>query len=568
MRKFTLMLFVVSGMVLALGCDPSATSSCAGENCEEDEAGVQFTGAYDEEGAPTVGDYFAGVVEEDLEEVKDEELETTPEEEVVEEEIVEEEEIIVEEEIIEDETNLDDLEEEVSLEDLDTDSLAEIDLLRTAIFSGIDVGNDQYLETVSLALSELEITPTYGAVDIDGWEVLDQPVSSCPFVEFYDNGFEPTGYACEYLVDQARSEAYSKLSAKLASQPLPTDVATSELIDEEEARFWIEQGAISGIEEKRVLVQLDIKAKGLCNKTPTPSQSSGEKGLVLGRKLMVSSLNNWLATNGHTADYPVMSNPIEVCNMNATVLNPAEQDALKSITKFMEDEPLCANFEATNSEDDILYGQAQTDYSNALKVGVKDEFALASVKIFKVVPCNVSDPLVLDLDRDGIELLPVHKGVNFDLWSTGNANAVAWTQADDGFLALDRNSNGMIDNGTELFGNINKGHADGFAQLSELDRVEMGGNADGVLNADDAAFSNLLVWQDRNVDGVSEGNELHGLDTFRITALHLKGEVVDMGHAGSPIPAANYVETEDGPMLMGDAFLRTAPYPSLSAYVR
>ena len=569
MRKLSGLILLTSISLVWLGCDPGATAGCEGDACDESTGGVAFTGANDNQ-APTIGEYFAGAAEQEQRgEIADEEVvvdENVPGDEIVEEEINTEEPI--EEEVIEEEVNLDDLEGEVSLEDLDADSLAEIDVLRTAIFSGIDVGNDQYLEVVSLALAELEVTPTYGAVDIDGWEVLAEPVSSCPFVEFYENGFEPTGYACEYLVDEARSEAYSKLSAKLASQALPTEVASSDLVDEEEARFWIEQGAISGIEEKRVLVQLDIKAKGLCNQEPTPTQSSKEKGVINGRQLMVNSLNNWLTTNGHTGDYPVMSAPIEVCNMNATVLNPAETDAINSISQFMMEKPLCEDFQPTNSEEDILYGQATSDYAEALKSGVKDEFALAAVKIFKVVPCNVSDPLVLDLDRDGIELLPVHRGVNFDLWSAGSENAVAWTNGDDGFLALDRNGNGLIDNGSELFGNVNGGHADGFSQLTELDRADMGGNEDGQLTQEDAAFSKLLVWQDGNVDGVSQTSELMGLDTFRVTALHLQAEVVDYGHAGSPVPAANYVDTEEGPMLMADAFLRTAPYPSLSAMTR
>ena len=358
------------------------------------------------------------------------------------------------------------------------------------------------------------------------------------------------------------------MSFKLAGQELPAELATSDLVDEAEAQFWMEQGGISGIEEQRVFVQLDLKAKGLCNLEPTVGQSSQEKGLIKGRQLMVDRINYWLENAGLTADYPTLSAPIDVCNMDESILEPAEQSALNSISAFMVENPLCEDFQPVNPEDDILYGQANTDYADALQQGIKDEFALAAVKIFNVIPCNVSDPLILDLDRDGIELLPVHKGVNFDIWSSGKLNAVAWTNGDDGILVLDRNGNGVIDNGSELFGNINGDHADGFSQLSELDTAAMGGNEDGVLTADDAAFSQLLIWQDANVDGVSEATELVGLDAYRVTRMLLQGEAVDYGHAGSPIPTANYVETEEGPMLMADAFLRTAPYPSLSAYLK
>ena len=565
MKKRMNWMWVGLASLAVMGCGAESTEDCAGDACAEEAAGVAFTGA-NEGSAPTVGEYFGAVAEEEARRAGEEVVadETTTEVEPGTEEPTLEE---TQEEVVEEETTVEDL-EGVSLADLDADQLAEIEVLRTAIFSGIDIGNDQYLKSVSLTLADLDITPDYGAVAVDGWDILDQPVSSCPFVEFYDNGFEPTGYACEYLVDQARSEAYSKLAAKLDSQALPTEVADSGLVEEAEARFWIEQGAISGLEENRVLVQLDIKAKGLCNKAPTPVESSKEKGLVMGRQLMVNSMNNWLTTNGYKADYPVMSEPIEVCNMNESVLNPAETDAYNTISQFMVENPLCDDFQPTSSDDDIFYGQAQADYKKAMEQGIEEEFALAAVKVFKVVPCNVSDPLVLDLDRDGLELLPVHQGVNFDFWSSGSQNAVAWTASDDGLLALDRNSNGMIDNGSELFGNINGDHADGFSQLSELDRPEFGGNGDGWITEADAAFAHLVIWQDKNTDGVSAASEIHELAAFRITGLNTVGEAVDYSQAGSPVPTANYVETADGPMLMADAFFRTAPYPSLSALVR
>ena len=66
------------------------------------------------------------------------------------------------------------------------------------------------------------------------------------------------------------------------------------------------------------------------------------------------------------------------------------------------------------------------------------EFALAAVRIFKVIPCNVGDPLVIDLDGDGIEMNPIHKGVNFDFYGTGAKQATAWPTSDDGLLVLDR----------------------------------------------------------------------------------------------------------------------------------
>ncbi|MBI4382795.1 MAG: hypothetical protein HY579_02025, partial [Nitrospinae bacterium] len=64
------------------------------------------------------------------------------------------------------------------------------------------------------------------------------------------------------------------------------------------------------------------------------------------------------------------------------------------------------------------------------------------------------DPLVLDLDGDGLELSALDgSNVNFDFDANGFAERTAWASADDGFLALDRNGDGAIGNGSELFGN-------------------------------------------------------------------------------------------------------------------
>ncbi|QPJ64612.1 MAG: hypothetical protein G3M78_04085 [Candidatus Nitrohelix vancouverensis] len=116
------------------------------------------------------------------------------------------------------------------------------------------------------------------------------------------------------------------------------------------------------------------------------------------------------------------------------------------------------------------------------------------------------DPLTLDLDGDGLEVSDLNSStVNFDLDNNGFAERTAWVGADDGLLALDRDANGTIDNGSELFGDatsINGGTgtaADGFAALSDLDS-----NADGVIDANDALFSDLKIWQDLNQNGVSD----------------------------------------------------------------
>jgi trimeric autotransporter adhesin len=130
-------------------------------------------------------------------------------------------------------------------------------------------------------------------------------------------------------------------------------------------------------------------------------------------------------------------------------------------------------------------------------------------------------PLVLDLDGDGVETLSVDSGVNFDHDKNGFAEATGWVKSDDGILVLDRNGDGEINNGGELFGNATASattgaFANGFAALSVLDS-----NQDGVINSQDQRFSELKVWRDLNADGVSETNELLSLGAVGVASIDL-----------------------------------------------
>jgi hypothetical protein len=66
---------------------------------------------------------------------------------------------------------------------------------------------------------------------------------------------------------------------------------------------------------------------------------------------------------------------------------------------------------------------------------------------------NTISPLILDLDGDGVETLGQNFYIQFDHDKNGFAERTGWVGADDGLLVLDRNGNGQIDNGSELFGN-------------------------------------------------------------------------------------------------------------------
>ena len=134
-------------------------------------------------------------------------------------------------------------------------------------------------------------------------------------------------------------------------------------------------------------------------------------------------------------------------------------------------------------------------------------------------------PLIFDEDGNNqIDLTSAEDGVQFDLNGDGHKEQVAWSQAKgdktDGWLALDRNGNGAIDNGKELFGD-QFGAANGYQELAKFDI-----NADGKIDKNDAVFKELRVWKDTNHDGVSQADELVNLTAGGV-------ESIDLGFAES-----------------------------------
>ncbi|HEX2567230.1 MAG TPA: calcium-binding protein [Burkholderiales bacterium] len=143
-----------------------------------------------------------------------------------------------------------------------------------------------------------------------------------------------------------------------------------------------------------------------------------------------------------------------------------------------------------------------------------------------------ADPLAIDLDGDGLETLGGPSSsttILFDHSGDGVRDGTAWLNGDDAWLAFDRDGDGMITTGAELFG-IDTILPDGthapnaFAALAPLDT-----NANGLIDAGDADFARVLVWRDQNVNGVSESFELSTLGDAGIAEIRLNATPTGIG---------------------------------------
>ena len=144
--------------------------------------------------------------------------------------------------------------------------------------------------------------------------------------------------------------------------------------------------------------------------------------------------------------------------------------------------------------------------------------------------CGPVVPIVVDVANDGFTLTSAANGVLFDVGGDGVEEQVAWTTAgdDDAWLVFDRNDDGVIDYGTELFSNLTPQTAtsgrSGFLALAEFDKAENGGNADGKLSGGDAVYANLYLWRDTNHDGISDSGELYSLSTMNLAELTVSAQ--------------------------------------------
>ncbi len=152
--------------------------------------------------------------------------------------------------------------------------------------------------------------------------------------------------------------------------------------------------------------------------------------------------------------------------------------------------------------------------------------------------------VVLDLADDGLELVAAADSeARFDIDNDGFLERTGWVGPTDGFLVMDRNRDGRINDVSEMFSTIsrfNQGESE-IQALGSLDTFRLGGNGDNILDANDAGWEDLRIWIDRNQDGLTDLGEVQALHRVGIEAISLISEEAGGYQAGNLVDTRSQV---------------------------
>jgi len=198
-------------------------------------------------------------------------------------------------------------------------------------------------------------------------------------------------------------------------------------------------------------------------------------------------------------------------------------------------------------------------YTQYLNIALRDLFRTAA----GIRPTPVYDPLAIDLQNDGIQTVAIDDSpVTFDHNADGVRTGTGWISSDDAWLALDRNGNGLIDSGRELLGTDyvkadNQFARSGADALSDLDS-----HRDGVIDAQDAAFRELRLWQDLNQNGISDSGELFSLADKGIAQISLTATTAStyLGNGNTQLSTLQVTRADGSSSVAADLHLAHNPF--------
>ncbi len=416
---------------------------------------------------------------------------------------------------------------------LDENETGEVISTTTASAKVLTIANKMILATrpkaTELLVSKLNLVLANNNIinvevkDIEG-SVLSplttkKPDTSCPYLA------PPSGnntITCRYLVDLALENALGD-SPDLQvgiEQNVDTDHgAVLTLAESKYVKGWVGQAVLSGIDVGAIHSLVALRKTKVCDQAPTQQLSAFKLGEKQGRALLEQAEQEVVPTT-----------PRSICNTDiiaASVLGVAQ----KKIPSFVNKNAVCGEFKPGDLAQQVDLAQAEKNRRNGIAEGMRQGYEALRVRLVTTWTCirpdggdggGGGDPLVVDLDGDGIKLAKTR--VPFDLSATGDTVLMPALRGADALLVIDRDGDGRISNGSELFGNTTRCGAhvcpDGIAALEQHDA-----NKDGRIDAKDAVWTKLRLWRDVNNDGKSSSDELSTPTAYRIQAITLSAKL-------------------------------------------
>lgn len=183
-------------------------------------------------------------------------------------------------------------------------------------------------------------------------------------------------------------------------------------------------------------------------------------------------------------------------------------------------------------------------------------------KDIKVVAEQFKTPLLIDLEGHGITTLPLEQGIEFDYDGDADPILTGWAGKSSGFLVLDRNNDGVINDASELFGDRTPLPAGGVAEDGAVALAALDSNLDGLIDMNDPVWGDLKIWQDINSNGASEAAELHSVIDIGLKSIDLsfvKNPITDVN--GNIHALHSFVMWQDGQVSdIVDVLFKTADH--------
>jgi Ca2+-binding RTX toxin-like protein len=234
-----------------------------------------------------------------------------------------------------------------------------------------------------------------------------------------------------------------------------------------------------------------------------------------------------------------------------------------------------------NGTDTAVYAGVLADYTistsgGSIQIADNDAIAggddgtdtLASVEQAKFTDqtVNLSAPIVLDLDNDGVEMVNLWQSTaRFDFDGDGDGDRTGWVGRDDGLLVLDRNGDGTVTDASEIsFVDDLPGARSDLEGLAAFDS-----NGDGRLDVDDERFASFLVWKDADQDGAVDDGELADLLEAGIASISLEGTATEQDwswNANIVINTGSFTRTDGSAGALADVAFRYADSDVMTAF--